>query len=60
MFGLMKEVFAKERFGNDDEVKNAVRKWLADVGRDYFHRGIAKIESRYNKCLNRLGDHVEK
>jgi len=60
VIGQMKEALAKERFGNDDEVKNAVSKWLAEVGRDYFHRGIEKLVSRYDKCLNRYGDYVEK
>lgn len=60
VFGPMKEALAKERFGNDEEVKNGVRKWLTEVGRDFFNSGIEKLVSRYDKCLNRYGDYVEK
>lgn len=48
----MEEALTKEIFGNDDEVKNAV-KWLvneyAEVGREYFKRGIVNLVLRYDK-----------
>lgn len=39
---------------------NAVRKWLTEVGRDVYSRGIEHLMSQYDKCLNRVGDYGEK
>lgn len=38
VFCQMKEALAKERFGNDERMKNAVRKRLTDVGVDFFQQ----------------------
>lgn len=39
----MKEALAKARFGNYEDVKNEVSKWLVvEVRRDYFNGGIEK------------------
>lgn len=37
-FCQIKEALAKERFGNDERMKNAVRKRLTDVGVDFFQQ----------------------
>ena len=56
MFGPMK---AKRRYFTD-EVQIAMQEWVSDVGREFFNKGIEKFVSRYDKCLNKLGDFIEK
>lgn len=48
-----------KRFGSVDELKQAVNKWLYGlVAAEY--KGILKLVDRYDTCLNKGGDHVEK
>lgn len=60
VFGPMKEALAKRRYFTNEEVQIVTQEWLSDVGRDFFNKGIEKLVSRYDKCLNKLGDFIEK
>lgn len=57
-FVQMKEALAKETFVNGEGVKHAVRKWLTEVERDFSVVDFEKLVSRYDKCLNRLGNYI--
>ena len=49
-----------KRFTCDDEVKAAVQQWFRSQKADFCRSGIAKLVLRWDKCLNRHGDYVEK
>lgn len=51
---------ARQHFGNDDEVKETVRQWLRCQPDSFFRLGIENLVVRWDKCLNTLGDYVEK
>jgi len=60
MFGPLKRGLAGQHFGNDDEVKEAVRQWLRCQPDSFFRLGIENLVVRWDKCLNTLGDYIEK
>lgn len=60
LFGPLKKFLAGQRFTCDDEVKATVRKWFRSRTADFYRSGIAKLVLRWDKCLNRHGDYVEK
>jgi hypothetical protein len=37
-----------------------VKMWLSSMAVDFFDTGIQKPILRYEKCLNSVGDYVEK
>jgi hypothetical protein len=37
-----------------------IKKWLRAQDAFFFYEGLNKLMYRYDKCLNRLGDYVEK
>ena len=37
-----------------------VNTWLNELAAEEYNKGILKLVNRYDKCLNKLGDHVEK
>jgi len=60
LFGPMKRHLSGKRFTSDDEVVKEVRNWLAALDGDFFNQGIFALVHRWDKCLNREGDYVEK
>jgi hypothetical protein len=44
----------------NDELQNAVKTYLSLLAANFFAEGIEKLVSRYDKCLKRFGDYVEK
>jgi len=41
-------------------VKKAVYEWLAAQPKTFFSEGIKKLLERWNKCIAKHGDYVEK
>ena len=60
LFSLLKKFLAGQRFTCDDEVKAAEQQWFRSLTADFYHSGIAKLVLRWDKCLNRHRDYVEK
>ncbi|KAJ9601527.1 hypothetical protein L9F63_000270 [Diploptera punctata] len=60
LFGPMKKFLASKRFETDVEVKSAVRRWLHSNQTDYYKQGILKLVTRWEKCVEKVGDYVEK
>ncbi|GBL72111.1 hypothetical protein AVEN_115119-1 [Araneus ventricosus] len=61
LFLKLKEFPDGERFGSDEELKNAVTTWLNELAAEEYNMGILKLVDRYDKCLNVGGvDYVEK
>ena len=47
-------------FDDDDDLKDAVQKWLTSQAAACYEGGIQKLVPRYDKCLNNGGEYVEK
>ena len=60
LFSPLKKFLAGQRFTCDDEVKTAVRQWFRSQTANFYRGGIAILVLRWDKCLNRHGDYVEK
>jgi len=48
------------RFSSDAAVQQAVHKYFVNLDASFYASGIAKLVSRYDKCLNLYGSYVEK
>ena len=44
----------------DEEVKAAVSNWLRTQSTEFYAKGIDNLISRWNKCVAKEGDYVEK
>ena len=60
MFGPLKEALGVQRFGNDEQVKNFVLKWLQTRPPPFYNAGIEKLPIRWQKCVVKGGNYVEK
>jgi histone-lysine N-methyltransferase SETMAR len=60
VFGPLKKFLAGQRFISDDDAKTAVRRWFRAQPAEFYNSGISKLVMRWDKCLNRGGDYVEK
>ena len=60
LFLHLKKFLAGQRFENDDDLKDAVKKWLTSQAAAFYEEGVQKLVPRYDKCLNNGGDYVEK
>jgi histone-lysine N-methyltransferase SETMAR len=60
LFPKLKEFLGGRRFRSDEEVNNAVKKWLNGLAAEVYDEGIVKLLSRLDKWLNLYGDYVEK
>jgi hypothetical protein len=58
--GPLKDALRGRRFGNDDEVKEAVHSWLTAQPKTFFSDGIKKLVQWCEKCIEKKGDYVEK
>jgi transposase len=60
IFPRMKKHLRGQRFHSNEDVQNEVKKWLHAQDAFFFYEVLDKLIYRYDKCLNRLGDYVEK
>ena len=60
LFRELKAWLGGQRFAANDELQDAVKTYLSSLAANFFAEGIEKLVSRYDKCLNRFGDYVEK
>ncbi|UYV82684.1 hypothetical protein LAZ67_22000537 [Cordylochernes scorpioides] len=49
-----------KHFANDDEVQAEANHWLRRQDTAWYNSGIKKLLQRYQKCLDRNGDYVER
>jgi hypothetical protein len=47
-------------FHSSEDVQNEVKKWLRAQDTFFFYEGLDKLIYHSDKCVNRLGDYVEK
>ena len=60
LFGPLKESMKGIHFQTDEEVKAAVSNWLSTQSTEFYAKGIDNLISRWNKCVAKEGDYVEK
>ena len=60
LFRELRAWLSGKRLAANDEIQDAVKTYLSSLASNFFAEGIEKLVSRYDKCLNLLGDNVEK
>ena len=60
LFGPLKESMRGIHFQTDEEVNAAVSNWLRTQSTKFYAKGIDNLISRWNKCVAKEGDYVEK
>jgi histone-lysine N-methyltransferase SETMAR len=60
MFGLLKGALGGQHFDSDEQVENFVRKWLQTRPASFYDAGIKKLPIRWQKCIEKGGNYVEK
>ena len=60
LFLHLKKFLGGKQFDDDDDLKDAVQKWLKSQVAAFYEEGIQKLVPRYDKCLNDGGKYVEK
>jgi hypothetical protein len=56
----LKKHLGGRQFTTDSEVQQAVVSWLQVLDTDFFYAGIDALVYRWDKCLGKYGDYVEK
>jgi len=60
LFLHLKKFLGGKRFEGDDNLKDAVQKWLTSQAAAFYEEGIQKLVPCYDKCLNNGDEYVEK
>ncbi|UYV79096.1 hypothetical protein LAZ67_17001118 [Cordylochernes scorpioides] len=60
LFPALKWHLGGKHFANDDEVQAEENHWLRRQDTAWYNSGIKKLLQRYQKCLDRNGDYLEK
>jgi hypothetical protein len=60
LFGSLKEALGGRRFQCDEDIKNTVHQWLRTQPKTSYCDGIKQMVGRWEKCVEKLGDCVEK
>jgi transposase len=59
-FPNLKGALGGKRFHTTRELEDAVSSYFHNLDAEWYARGIENLVSRYDKCLQRNGDYVEK
>ena len=60
LFGPLKNHMRGKHFTTDAAVIEAVRKWFRTQSPEFYSAGIQNLVGRWNKCIEKEGDYVEK
>jgi hypothetical protein len=60
LFSHLNKHLARQKFHEDEEVKNEVTAWLCAQAAEFYDIGIQNPVPRLNKCLDEGGDYVRK
>lgn len=60
LFPNLKKDLRGKRFSDDEKLKAAINAHFEDKEEKYFFEGIEKLVSRANKCIELMGDYIEK
>jgi len=56
----MKKMLAGQKFASGTKEQSVVCQWLGQQPASFFASGIQKLVGRWDKCLNKLGQYIEK
>ena len=59
LFLHLKKFLGGKQFDDDDDLKDAVQKWLTRQAATFYEEDIHKPVPRYDKCLSNGGENVE-
>ena len=60
LFEFVKDQLRGQRYETTEAIQKAVRQCLRMAGTEFYKRGILKLPERWEKCVQRSGDYVEK
>ena len=60
LFGFEKDQLRAQRYETMEAIQKAVRHCLQMPGTEFYRRGIFKLPVRWEECVQRCGDYVEK
>ena len=60
LFPNLKKHLRGQRFSTDDELKYATEEWLMGQSELFYFTGMEKLRDRYNLCIDKGGDYIEK
>jgi len=60
LFGPLKEALGRQRFDDGVAVEAFVRNWLVSQPPSFYYNGIKNLLIRWEKCISKSGDYVEK
>ena len=60
LFGFVKDQLRGQCYETKETIQKAVRQCLRIAGTEFYRRGIFKLPERWEKCVQRRGDYVEK
>ena len=60
LFGFVKNQLRGQRYEATEAIQKAVRQCFRMAGTEFYRRGIFKLPERWEKCVQRSGDYVEK
>jgi hypothetical protein len=60
LFGCVKVQLRGVRFETREAIQKVLHQCLRMAGTEFYRRGIFKLPERWEKCVQRSGDYVEK
>jgi len=60
LFGVVKNQMRGQHYETKEALQTAVRQCLRAAGTEFFRKGTFKLPERWEKCVQRNGDYVEK
>ena len=60
VFGTLKEAKGGIPFRSYEEVQQAVHEWLRSQPKEFISKGMHALPKRWNTCMKRNGDYIEK
>ena len=59
LFPHLKKFLRVKHFSSNEEVIAVVEEYFAGLAESHFHDGINKLEDRWTKCIDLMGDYTE-
>ena len=59
LFPHLKKFLRGKHFSSNEEVIAVVEEYFAGLAESHFHDGINKLEDRWTKCIDLMGDYTE-
>jgi len=60
LFGFVKDQLHGQCYETMEAIQKAVCQYLQTAGTEFYRRGIFKLSERWQKCVQRSGDYLEK